>query len=47
MKILVNITFTNNHILFNLKTTKIISRLLEGKFINYNSLLPQEHKLIS
>ena len=40
------ITFTNNHILFNLEKTKIISRLLEGKFINYNSLLPQEHKLL-
>ena len=43
---IVNITFTNNHILFNLEKTKIISRLLEGKFINYNSLLPQEHKLL-
>ena len=42
---IVDITFTNNHILFNLEKTKIISRLLEGKFINYNSLLPQEHKL--
>ncbi|MBE6062003.1 MAG: DNA polymerase III subunit beta [Clostridium butyricum] len=43
---IVNITFTNNHILFNLEKTKIVSRLLEGKFINYNSLLPQEHKLL-
>ena len=42
---IVDITFTNNHILFNLEKTKIISRLLEGKFINYNSLLPQEYKL--
>ena len=42
---IVDITFTNNHILFNLEKTKIISRLLEGKFINYNSLLHQEHKL--
>lgn len=42
---IVDITFTNNHILFNLEKTKIISRLLEGKFINYNSLQPQEHKL--
>lgn len=42
---IVDITFTNNHILFNLEKTKIISRLLEGKFINYNSLLPEEHKL--
>lgn len=43
---MVDITFTNNHILFNLEKTKIISRLLEGKYINYNSLLPQEHKLL-
>jgi DNA polymerase-3 subunit beta len=42
----VNITFTTNHILFNLGDTKIISRLLEGEFIKYNALLPQEHKLI-
>ena len=41
----VNITFTSNHILFNLGETQIISRLLEGKFVNYNSLLPQEHKI--
>ncbi|MGG7179190.1 DNA polymerase III subunit beta [Clostridium paraputrificum] len=41
----VNITFTNNHILFNLKQARIISRLLDGKYVNYNSLLPQEHKL--
>ena len=43
---IVDITFTNNHILFNLKQTKIISRLLDGKYVNYNSLLPQEHKLL-
>lgn len=43
---IVDITFTNNHILFNLEKTKIISRLLEGKFINYVSLLPQEYKLL-
>ncbi|MBE6052687.1 MAG: DNA polymerase III subunit beta [Clostridium sartagoforme] len=42
---IVEITFTNNHILFNLNDTKIISRLLDGKFVNYSSLLPQEHKI--
>jgi DNA polymerase-3 subunit beta len=41
----VNITFTTNHILFNLGETKVISRLLEGEFIQYNSILPQEHKM--
>ena len=43
---IVKITFTNNHILFNIKNTKIISRLLDGKFVNYVSLLPQEYKLL-
>ena len=42
---IVEITFTNNHILFNLNNTKVISRLLDGKFVNYSSLLPQEHKI--
>lgn len=42
---MVEINFTNNHILFNLNKTRIISRLLEGKYVNYKSLLPQEHKL--
>ena len=42
---IVKITFTNNHILFYVGDTKIISRLLDGKFVNYVSLLPQEYKL--
>ena len=41
----VNITFTPNHILFNLGETKVISRLLEGEFIKYNSIIPEEYKL--
>lgn len=41
----VNITFTPNHILFNLGQTKIISRLLEGEFIRYNSIIPEEYNL--
>ncbi|MGM9972475.1 MAG: DNA polymerase III subunit beta [Clostridiaceae bacterium] len=42
----VSITYTSNHILFNLGDTKIISRLLEGEFIKYSSLLPQDYKLL-
>ena len=42
---IVNITFTPNHILFNMGDTKVISRLLEGEFIKYDALLPKEHKL--
>ncbi|MFL0197911.1 DNA polymerase III subunit beta [Clostridium sp. WILCCON 0269] len=41
----VNITFTPNHILFNLANTKIISRLLQGEFIKYNSIIPEEYSL--
>lgn len=41
----VNITFTSNHILFNLGDTKIISRLLEGEFIKYSSIIPEEYNL--
>jgi DNA polymerase III subunit beta len=43
---IVKITFTDNHILFNLNNTKVISRLLDGKFVNYSSLLPQEYKIL-
>jgi DNA polymerase-3 subunit beta len=41
----VNITFTSNHILINLAETKIISRLLEGEFIKYTSIIPVEYSL--
>lgn len=40
-----NITFTTNHILFNLGKTKIVSRLLEGEFIKYGSIIPNEYNL--
>lgn len=43
---IVQVTFTNNHILFNLNNTKVISRLLEGKFVNYLSLFPREHTIL-
>ncbi|WP_027626047.1 DNA polymerase III subunit beta [Clostridium lundense] len=41
----VNITFTPNHILFSIGETKIVSRLLEGEFIRYNSIIPEEYNL--
>lgn len=40
----INITLTNNHALFTIGNTKIISRLLEGEFINYKQILPKEYK---
>jgi len=42
---IVKITFTPNHILFNLGNTRIISKLLNGEFINYRQILPDEYKL--
>ena len=42
---LVKITFTTNHILFNLGNTKIISSLLQGEFINYKQIIPDEYRL--
>jgi DNA polymerase-3 subunit beta len=41
----VSITFTPNHILFNIENTKVISRLLDGQFINYRQIIPEEYKL--
>jgi DNA polymerase III subunit beta len=41
----INITFTQNQILFNLDKTKIISRLLVGEFIKYDSIIPHEYNL--
>jgi len=41
----VNITFTPNNILFSLNGTKIISRLLDGEFIKYSSIIPEESNL--
>lgn len=40
----VYITFTPNHILFSLGNTKVISRLLDGEFINYRQIIPEEYK---
>ncbi|SHH30461.1 DNA polymerase III subunit beta [Tepidibacter thalassicus] len=39
------IAFTDKHCLFLIKDTKIITRLLEGEFINYRQLIPREYNL--
>jgi len=41
----VHITFTPNHILFNLGNTKVLSILLKGEFIKYESIIPNEYNL--
>jgi len=38
------ISFTDKHILFNMDHVKIISRLLEGDFINYEQIIPDSFK---
>lgn len=38
----INISYTGNQILFKIGQTSIISRLLEGDFINYQQIIPNE-----
>lgn len=40
----ISITLRDNHGLFTLGNTRLISRLLEGEFINYHQILPKEYK---
>ncbi|MBM7615593.1 DNA polymerase III subunit beta [Alkaliphilus hydrothermalis] len=40
----IKVSLTENHGLFTIGNTKLISRLLEGEFINYNQILPKEYK---
>lgn len=42
----VTIYHTNNQVLFQINNTKVISRLLEGNYMNYNAVLPREHKTL-
>jgi DNA polymerase III, beta subunit len=35
---------TNNQILFDLGKCKVVSRLLEGEYLNYKGILPQDHE---
>ncbi len=41
----VNIFISKNQILFNIEDTIVTSRLLEGEFINYSQLIPDDHKI--
>lgn len=42
----VTIYHTNNQVLFQIENTKVISRLLEGNYMNYNAVLPREYKTL-
>ncbi len=41
----VSIYSKDNQILFDVNNCKIVSRLLEGEYLNYKSIIPQEHEL--
>ncbi|MCX8128984.1 MAG: DNA polymerase III subunit beta [Clostridia bacterium] len=35
---------SNNQIMFDMKKCKVVSRLLEGEYLNYRGIIPQEHE---
>lgn len=39
----VDIEFSGNQVLFNIGNTRVMSRLLEGEFINYKQIIPDEY----
>jgi len=39
-----NICFTDKHILFSTENVRIVSRLLDGEFINYSQIEPKDFK---
>lgn len=41
----INLAFSDNHILFSIGNTKIVSILLAGEFIKYRSIIPDEYNL--
>ncbi|HOE56526.1 MAG TPA: DNA polymerase III subunit beta, partial [Bacillota bacterium] len=41
----VNVFFSKNHIQVRIEDTVIVSRLLEGEFINYKQIIPLEYKI--
>ncbi len=41
----VKVSLSENHIIFDLKNTKIISRLIEGQYPNYKQLFPDDYQV--
>ncbi|MDP4091925.1 MAG: DNA polymerase III subunit beta [Bacillota bacterium] len=41
----VSIYSTNNQILFDMNNCKVVSRLLEGEYLNYNGIIPQDYEI--
>ncbi len=40
----ISITISDRHVLFDLGYTRIISRVLEGEFINYRQIIPEDYR---
>lgn len=40
----ISITVSDRHVLFDLGYTRIISRVLEGEYINYKQIIPEDYK---
>jgi DNA polymerase-3 subunit beta len=40
----ISITVSDRHVLFDLGLTRIISRVLEGEYINYKQIIPEDYK---
>lgn len=43
---LMNIYSTNNQIMFDLGNCKIVSRLLEGEYLNYRGIIPKDYETV-
>ncbi|MDK2811016.1 MAG: polymerase subunit beta [Petroclostridium sp.] len=41
----INIYITTKHVLFEFDNCRIVSRLLEGEFLNYKQIIPKEYQL--
>lgn len=41
---MLSITISNRHVLFDMGYTRIITRVLEGEFINYKQIIPEGYK---
>lgn len=40
----VTIYTTNNQVMFDMGNCRVVSRLLDGEYLNYNGILPKEHE---
>lgn len=41
----ISVSFTDNHVLFEVDSTRIISRLLQGEYLKYRNMIPDYNRL--